>query len=272
MPNLQHDRADGRVGRRASNVTGRLSRTFTMTESPDKIIQPIPLAGGHDSPAVTRLGNTVLRPARAWTPGVHALLRHLETVGFAGAPRVLGVDHDGQEVLTYIEGSDGRAARCYDDEALAAVARMTRSYHDAVATFTPPPGSSWRPNRHAPPGTLVCHGDLSPANTIYRDGQPRAFIDWDFAAPSTALWDLSYAVRTFVPLYSPRDCADMGYPPGRQNDRLRIFCEAYGMSSQLRHQLLPAVRARLETETSDFAQRCRHTLNDNWDAWLNAAR
>jgi hypothetical protein len=35
---------------------------------------------------------------------VHALLRHLEAVGFDGAPRLLGIDAQGREVLTYLPG------------------------------------------------------------------------------------------------------------------------------------------------------------------------
>jgi len=48
----------------------------------------------------------VIRDAGAWTPAVHALLRHLEDVGFAAAPRPVGsgLDTDGREVLTFIDG------------------------------------------------------------------------------------------------------------------------------------------------------------------------
>ena len=35
-----------------------------------------------------RHGDTILRPAGPWTPAVHALLRHLEEVGFPASPRV----------------------------------------------------------------------------------------------------------------------------------------------------------------------------------------
>jgi hypothetical protein len=42
----------------------------------------------------------VIRDAGPWTPAVHALLRHLEDVGFAAAPRLAGsgLDTDGREV------------------------------------------------------------------------------------------------------------------------------------------------------------------------------
>ena len=50
------------------------------------------------------MGDTVRRATGPWTPAVHALLRHLETAGFEAAPCVLGVDDDGREVLSFIEG------------------------------------------------------------------------------------------------------------------------------------------------------------------------
>jgi hypothetical protein len=55
---------------------------------------------------VHRRGNVVIRDAGPWTPAVHALLRHLEDAGFAAAPRLVGsgLDTDGREVLTFIDG------------------------------------------------------------------------------------------------------------------------------------------------------------------------
>ena len=47
-------------------------------------------ARGAGSSGVQRQGNVVLRPTGPWTPTVHSLLRHLEEVGFSGAPRVVG--------------------------------------------------------------------------------------------------------------------------------------------------------------------------------------
>lgn len=229
------------------------------------------LTGGHDSGPVSRVGETVRRPVRPWTRSVQALLRHLEAAGFAAAPRVIGVEESGQrEILTYVPGSDGRLARCYGDDALAEVAGLIRELHRVAATFVPPPDARWRHDPYAPPGPLVCHNDLGPANTIYRDGKPRAFIDWDFATPTTAAWDLGYAVRAFVPLYSPEDCVALGYPPDRQAERLRLFCDAYGMDRPTREALLPAVRARLDAQSSAFTDRSRQTLRDRWPDWLRA--
>src|SRR3954465_15081927 len=47
-----------------------------------------PLSGGNLSSGVVRGGEPVPGPPGRWTPAVHALLRHLETKCFTGAPRV----------------------------------------------------------------------------------------------------------------------------------------------------------------------------------------
>ena len=49
---------------------------------------------------VTRVGDTVRRPRRPTSPSTWALLDHLERVGFDGAPRFLGLDDRGREMLS----------------------------------------------------------------------------------------------------------------------------------------------------------------------------
>jgi hypothetical protein len=60
------------------------------------------LTGGHLNPVV-RVGDTVRRTPGPWTPAVHLLLEHLERSGFDGAPRVLGFDDQGREVLSFLD-------------------------------------------------------------------------------------------------------------------------------------------------------------------------
>jgi hypothetical protein len=69
---------------------------------------PESLYGGLVDRAV-RIGATVRRPAGPWTPTVHALLDHLESHGFL-APRARGIDEDGREILSYLEGDAELAA------------------------------------------------------------------------------------------------------------------------------------------------------------------
>ena len=85
---------------------------------------------------VSRVGDTVRRPRRPTSPATHALLDHLERVGFDGAPRFLGADEQGREVLSLIPGEAAMppyAGWALTDEALVSVAELLRRYHDAAA-------------------------------------------------------------------------------------------------------------------------------------------
>jgi hypothetical protein len=64
----------------------------------------VPLAGGHVTGGVVRVGSTVRRPAGPWSPSVHHFLTHLNDVGFDGAPRTLGFDEKGRHVLEFVPG------------------------------------------------------------------------------------------------------------------------------------------------------------------------
>src|SRR5437667_5925036 len=91
---------------------------------------------------VVRVGDTVRRPVGVWTPTVHALLRHLERVGFTYAPHVLGIDEQGREILTFVDGVPARRpwpSVLRSDDGLAQVGRIVREYHEAVASLRPPP-------------------------------------------------------------------------------------------------------------------------------------
>src|SRR5512147_2492199 len=108
--------------------------------------EPVPerehaLVGGMDPRwAPVRVGDTVRRPG-GLDPGVRGLLRHLEAVGFDGAPRHLGIDERGREVLSFVAGEvplPPYPAWSMTDRALADLGALVRRFHDAAATFTPP--------------------------------------------------------------------------------------------------------------------------------------
>jgi len=174
-----------------------------------------------------RVGRTVRRATGPWTPAVHALLGYLAKRGFDAAPRVLGFDARGREILEFLPGISAPPdlAGFRGDEVLTGVARLLRRYHDAVAGFVAPPDAAWRHTVGAPrEGEVVCHNDIAPWNVIFVDGEPRAFIDWDFAAPGPRTWDISYALLRFVPMY-----ADEAFgSPSERGRRIALFFAAYG--------------------------------------------
>ncbi|MFI6455863.1 phosphotransferase [Streptosporangium amethystogenes] len=209
----------------------------------------IPLLGGDVTDGVVRVGDTVRRPSRASTASVHALLRHLERSGFEGAPRALGVDERGREVLSYVEG--GSAARplpgyALSGESLAALARLLRGFHDAAEGFVPPPGAVWEggSNDDAAP-KLIGHCDVNLDNVIFRDGLPVALIDFDMARPTTRLFDVVTTLRHWAPIADPVDLE----PLQRRLEvgpRLRLFCDAYGLAPRDRRRLLDLARLRFD--------------------------
>lgn len=47
---------------------------------------------------------------------------------------------------------------------------------------------------------MLRHGDLAPWNTLWRDDELVALIDWDTAGPAPAGWDAAQAAWYFIPL------------------------------------------------------------------------
>jgi Phosphotransferase enzyme family len=92
------------------------------------------------------------------------------------------------------------------DLALRGAAELIRKLHSA-AGFRPAITSYRCDPRPPRPGEVVSHGDLGPWNTVYRDGIPVAFIDWDSAGPVDPLADLAAAAWTFVELRAPAQAA-----------------------------------------------------------------
>lgn len=206
----------------------------------------VELTGGRVSEGVVRFSDTVLRPTGPWTPTIHAYLRHLEDCAFAGAPRVLGINEHGREILTYVDGivpssSDWQRGHAtplpegtHGDDALVETARLIRALHEAAADFRPA-DPVWREYDYPLlEGEIVCHGDLGPHNTVYRDGKPVAFIDWDGARPNQPLLEAAHAAWWYVPLADDAYCREMGFadPPDR-SARFRLFAETYGAGEEL---------------------------------------
>ncbi|CAM3721953.1 phosphotransferase [Smaragdicoccus niigatensis] len=227
-------RSDKRQGFHAASLTTR-RRVYrdTTTERSER------LYGGWGG-AVIRTGGTVRRSTGDWTPAVHALLTHLESAGFDGSPRVFGVDAEGREVLSFIEGQTVATAASWPEWArsesnLVRVGSMLRRFHDAVETFRPDPELTWRSGRSGlEPGEIIGHNDVSLANLVAdSDGRIHSLIDWDNAGPTTRRKDLAIAAWHVVALHAPAHAEARGWT--RQPDvarRLRIFLDAYGLTDR----------------------------------------
>ena len=198
------------------------------------------LAGGNVGPGVVRVGNTVRRPSGFWTGAVDALLRHLDDVGYEGAPRPLGLDGRGRHVLEFVEGDTQMPFTPADPVAAARrVGALIRDFHDASAEFTPPADARWNVVITPDAEDLVVHHDLAPWNLVRSPGR-WVFIDWDNAGPGTRAWDLAYAAHGFVPL-AP------GVSLTSACRRLAALADGYRLDDEGRRSLAELLVPRIES-------------------------
>jgi Phosphotransferase enzyme family len=185
------------------------------------------LLEGGDVNFVVRLGDTVRRPTGRWSPAVHALLGHFEQVGFDGAPRFLGIDEQGREIRSYVEGEAALPPVPADDLVVVELGRLVRRMHDAQDGFSHP--GPWFADRTGP---VVCFVDFFPPNVVFRHGLPVALIDWDLAAPGERAADVAALASWWAPLRPDEEAAYYGLPTDRRGERLRAICAAYGLDER----------------------------------------
>jgi Ser/Thr protein kinase RdoA (MazF antagonist) len=241
---------------------------------------------GNVTAGIVRVGDTVRRPVGPHTDAVDALLTHLWEGGFTGAPRPLGRDGRGRQVLEFVPGE---STMDIDPRDLPDIGRMLRDLHAATASFTPPPDARWHTEippvgvPGAPVGEVICHHDAAPWNLV-RAERGWVLIDWDNAGPGSRLWELAYSALS---------CCGMapGQPVPESAARLRSFVDAYGLEPALRPALAgllgvnagamydllaTAARdgrqpwARIFTEDGPFWRDVADHLDRNTAAWRSA--
>jgi tRNA A-37 threonylcarbamoyl transferase component Bud32 len=208
---------------------------------------------------------------------VHALLRHLEARGVDGAPRLLGVDDQGREVLEFVEGEvvwPDHNDLVASDAALVEVAGTIHRLHDALADFVPPTDAVWAELARDPlgPPELLCHNDLAPWNLV-RSARGWVFIDWDLAAPGRRRWDVAWSLLSFAPLW-----CETRVEPEEAGRRARLFCDAYGCAFDA--ELLDVAVERCEREVAEITRRGaageapfdRLLAEGHADAWWRTAQ
>ncbi|MGE0151946.1 MAG: phosphotransferase [Reyranellaceae bacterium] len=223
--------------------------------------EEIPLAGGRVTTGVVRIGDTVRRPMASDRTLQQDFLRFLQARGFAGAPRFLGRDEKGREILSFLPGQVPDDLGHYEDGQLAAAARLLRAFHDAGSGFAAAAAAG---------AETMCHNDWGPPNAVFRDGLPWAMIDFDTLQPGARLWDLGYSAFAWL------DLGNEDYAGAEQGRRLQLFAAAYDRidcdaaaiaAYAVARQTALAVwaTARGQTAMVDWARRCaawtvRHLL------------
>jgi hypothetical protein len=185
-----------------------------------------PLPTGYMTAGIVRVGDTVRRPSSLSSPFVAQLLAHLGDRGCAWAPRYLGQDLLGRDILTYLPGTTPGWSRFTDDQ-LRAAAAIVRQLHDLT-----------RGSRLAPV-SVVCHNDAAPNNFVFSEGMPVALIDFDLARPGEPLEDLAYMAWGWCISSKP----ERG-PVAAQAQQVRLLADSYGLIASERTHLPDGIVAR----------------------------
>jgi len=221
------------------------------------------LPRGDVTEGVVRVGSTVRRPVQPQSAAVADYLKHLEAVGFRGAPRFLGRDRSGRDVVDYLAGDvpgDPPELWAADEGLLVSVGRLLRDLHtasDGYAAsrgFAAPPGTSWfvwplpsdvkvQKTAAAPAPEVVSHNDVTPQNVVIRDGRAVGLIDFDLAGPTTRLEDFCNTATHWVPLRDPVDTWP-GWTTLDRPARLRVLADAYGLTADERASLVDVATSR----------------------------
>ncbi len=213
------------------------------------------LLGGGAQRRVVRVGSAVRIPVHPRSAYIAELLSHLERVGFDSAPRWLGRTDDGDELLSYVEGTvPDQPPYNLDDEQLAAAGRLVRRFHDAVAGTPPCQGA-----------VTLCHGDLGPHNTVFRNGLPVAIIDWDDdVGPGSRAVDFADAVWGFA------DVTSDSVPVAEQARRVEVMCGVYpGMTPATVVAELRAQFQRARRNHADAGRTGPLEVFEGLIAWMN---
>lgn len=233
----------------------------------------IPLLGGDVTEGVVRVGNTVRRPASPQSPAIAAYLRHLERAGVAEAPRHLGIDSQGRDILTFVEGETaGRPMHPWAAETsvLTAIAGLQRRLHDASPVdLELPPGAAFSlPARlEGVPDAwvradVIGHNDLTPDNLIFRDGRLVGVIDFDLAGPTTRLLDIVTSLIYWGPLRDPVD-RDPVLRDADAGARMRLYAAGYGLDPDQRIKLYD-VAVRRQSRSWHVMKHAAETKGGGW--------
>lgn len=189
--------------------------------------EEVPLTGGRLTSGIVRVGNTVRRPSKPSSPFVAQVLTHLHVSDCSWAPRYLGQDELGRDVLSYVPGTTPPKWVRFSDRAVREAALILRRLHDAT-----------RGSHFAPDG-VVCHNDAGPNNFVFVDDTPVALIDFDMAMPGDPLEDVGYMAWSWCVSSKPERGT-----VAEQAQQVRVLADTYGLTWADREKLPDSIIER----------------------------
>ncbi len=125
------------------------------------------------------------------------------------------------------------------DDALVSIAQLMRGLHRASAAVVLARASTWNPDMSDPEGgPIVCHNDVCLENVVFRSGVAVGLVDFDYACPGRAVYDVAQMTRMCVPVDDDLSAARLGWLPADRPCRLRLAADSYGLDRAGRRELL----------------------------------
>lgn len=173
------------------------------------------MSGGRTADSVVRIGDTVHRTRGQNYEFSHAILNHLQIHNFKYSPRSLGIDAQGREILSFIEGEVPIGRELSLAQMIQCVKAM-REFHD-IASLSPLRLEN----------ETICHLDFVPWNVIFKNEDFASIIDFDDSRPGNRTDDLAYLIWTFL------DLGVCELNDSLQISKIRELCAEYGLKECL---------------------------------------
>ncbi len=203
------------------------------------------LQGGRDG--IFKNGNTVQRPMGKWSPTIHRLLKHLESIGFSKSPQFIGIENE-KEILSFVDGETydyPLVGTIGSEEAVITAGKLLRELHDSTESFLEfDKGNeqTWMlPSRN--PQEVICHGDFTPYNVALNGNNVVGIFDFDVSHPAPRIWDLAFSAYSWAPFLTNEGCVTGTLPD--QIRRAKLFLDSYGASVEHRKSFVSVVTDRL---------------------------
>lgn len=202
------------------------------------------LCGGRDN-KIFRITDKVIRPSAAWTPHVHDFLNFLIDEGVTFVPRPYGINENGEESLSYVQGEVFNYPLpefMLQDHMIISSAKLLSSFHEVSGRYIDKitHNEEWMLPA-IDPIEVMCHGDFAPYNVTIVDGEVFGIIDFDTLHPGPKMWDVAYAVYRWVPFTNPTN-PDGCFSLEEQIRKAKLFLDTYGTTLEER-ELLPQMMA-----------------------------